>query len=118
MGNTARSFLTILANKMFIIVLCLVSNGKDLVLSAEQLQVSDTDVRQSEELVDFMDKNSGPKEPFILRLMFECILELAELDKEYMGFYTHGYIMNDPYMTSFPTTVGFQMLSSWNLDTM
>ena len=52
-----------------------VSNGKDMVLAPKQLQALYTDVRHWEKLVVFINKNSSPKEPYILRSMFQCTLE-------------------------------------------
>jgi hypothetical protein len=54
-----------------------------------------TDVRHWEEFVDFVDKNGGPKESYILKLMFKCTLEHDELEAEFMGIYKHGQIMNN-----------------------
>jgi len=46
-------------------------------------------------LVDFIDKNGGPKEAYILTLMFKCTLEQDELEEEYMGIYKHRQMVND-----------------------
>jgi hypothetical protein len=54
-----------------------------------------TDVRHWEEIVDFVDKNGGPKESYILKLIFKCTLEQDELEEEFMGIYKHGQIVND-----------------------
>jgi len=48
------------------------------------------------ELVDFIDKHSGPKEPYILTSMFKCTFEQDELKEEYVGIYKHGQMINDP----------------------
>jgi len=77
-------------------VISWVSNGKDMVLALKHLQASYTDVRHWEELVDFIDKNGGPKEPYVLKSMFKCTLEQEELEEEYMGIYKHGQMINDP----------------------
>jgi hypothetical protein len=53
------------------------------------------DVRHWEELVDFIDKNGGSKEPYILTYIFKCTLEQDELEEEYMGIYKHGQMIND-----------------------
>jgi len=66
-----------------------------MVPDPKQLQASYTDVRHWEELVDFIDKNGGPKEPYILTLMFKCTLEQDKLEEEYMGIYIHGQMIND-----------------------
>jgi len=47
-------------------------------------------VRHWEELNDIIDKNGGPKEPYIMKSMFKCTLKPAELEEENMGLYTHG----------------------------
>jgi len=52
-----------------------------MVLAPKQLQASYTDVRHWEELVDFIDKNGGPKELYILRSIFKCTLEQDELEE-------------------------------------
>jgi len=53
-------------------------------------------VRYWEELVDFIGKNGGLKDPYILKSMFKCTLEQDELEEEYMGIYTHRQMINDP----------------------
>ena len=74
-GQKARSNLPELPNTTYTVINSWVSNGKDTVLATKQLQASYTDVRQWEELVDFIDKNGGPKEPYVLKSMFRCTLE-------------------------------------------
>jgi hypothetical protein len=81
---------------MFTVMIHLVSNGKDMVLAPNKLQASYTDVRHWGELVDFFDKNGGPKEPYILRSMFKCTLEQNQLKEEYMRIYKHRQMINDP----------------------
>jgi len=71
-------------------------NGKDFSLSPKQLLALYTDVRHWDELVEFMDENGGPKEPYILTSMFKCILEQDRMDKEYIGSYTHGNMIHYP----------------------
>jgi hypothetical protein len=61
-----------------------------------QLQASYTDVRHWEELIDFIEKNCGPKEPYCLTALYKCNLTQEELDEEYMGLYAPGQMMNDP----------------------
>jgi len=71
-------------------------NGKDFVIAPKQLQASYTDVRHWEELLDFINKNGGLKEPYSLRSMFKCTLEQDELEEGYMGIYKHGQMIDDP----------------------
>jgi len=54
------------------VVICRVSNVKDIVLSPNQLQAAYTDVRHWEELIDFINKNGRPKEPYTLTSRFKC----------------------------------------------
>jgi len=96
MGSKARSNLPELPNTTFTVMIHWVMNGKDVVLAPKQLQASYTDVRHWEELVDFIDKNGGPKEPYILTSMFKWSLEQDELEEEYRGIYTHRQMINDP----------------------
>jgi hypothetical protein len=70
----ARSNLPELPNTPFTFMIPLVLNGKNMVLAPNQLQASYTNVRHREELVDYINKNGRPKEPYILRSMFKCIL--------------------------------------------
>ena len=67
-----------------------------MVLAPKQLQASYTDVRHSELPLDFIDKNGGQKEPYILTSMFKCTLEQHQLEEEYMESYTHGQMINNP----------------------
>jgi hypothetical protein len=95
-SKKARSNLPELPNTTFMVVICRVSNGKDIVLSPNQLQAAYTDVRHWEELIDFINKNGRPKEPYTLTSRFKCTLEKDELDEEYMGLYTNGQMITDP----------------------
>ena len=95
-SNKARSNLPELPNTTFMVVICRVSNGNDIVLSPNQLQAAYTDVRHWDELIDFIIKNGRPTEPYILTSKFKCTLEQAELDEEYMGLYTNEQIITDP----------------------
>jgi len=95
-GKSLRSNLPQLPNTMFMVVIRWVSNGNDFVHSPKQLQASFTDVRQWEELVDYINNNGDPKGPYILTSMFKCTLEQDNLDGQYMGLYTHGQMINYP----------------------
>jgi hypothetical protein len=66
-----------------------------MVLAPKQLQVWFTDVRHWEELVDFIDNNCGPKEPYVLKSRLKCFLEQDQLEEEDMGIFKHGQIIND-----------------------
>jgi len=74
LGNMTRSHLPQWRKTMIMVVIRWVSIGKDMVLAPKQLQAMCTDVRQWEELIDFIDKNRGPKEPYILTSMFKCTM--------------------------------------------
>ena len=95
-SKKARSNLPELPNTTFMVVICRVSNGNDIVLSPNQLHAAYTDVRHWDELIDFINKNGRPTEPYILTSKFKCTLEQAELDEEYMGLYTNEQIITDP----------------------
>jgi len=96
MGNQARSTLPEMPNTMFTCRIRWVSNGKDMVLAHNQLQASYTEVRHWAHLIDFIDNNGGPKEPYILTSMFRCTLEQDKLEKVYLGLYKHRQMINDP----------------------
>ena len=53
-------------------------------------------MRHWEELIDFIDQHGGPKEPYIMTLMFKWTLEQAKLEEEYLGSYIHGQMIMDP----------------------
>jgi len=61
-----------------------------------QFEASYPDVRHWEELIDFIEKNCSPKEPYCLTALYKCNLTQEELDEEYMGLCVPGQMMNDP----------------------
>jgi len=63
-----------------------------------QLQASYIDGRYREELVEFIERNCGPNEPYCLTVIYKCNLTQEELNKENMRLYAPGQRMNDaPY---------------------
>jgi hypothetical protein len=95
-SKQVRSNLPKLPNTTFMVVIRWVMNGMDMVLAPKQLQALYTKVRHWEELIDFIDKNGGPKKSYIMTSMFTRTLEQDELDEEYMGIYTNGEMIVDP----------------------
>ena len=93
--NTARGNVPVLPNTTFLVVICQVPNCNNDPTSSMQLQASYTDVKHWEELIDFIEKNCGPKEPYCLTALFECNLTQEDLDEECMGLYALGQMMND-----------------------
>jgi hypothetical protein len=85
-----------LPNTTFTVEIHRVSYGKDMVLAAKQLHASYTDVKDWQQLVEFVNKYRGPKELYILRSMIKCTLEQYELEEEYMGIYKHRQMITDP----------------------
>jgi hypothetical protein len=81
---------------MSMVVICSVSKGSDIVLFPTQLQATYTDVRQWEELMDFINKNKHLKEPYTLTSRVKCTLENDTFEAEYMGLYPHGQLRQDP----------------------
>jgi len=53
-------------------------------------------VRHWEELINFINRNRGPKEPYILTSRFKFTLEEDKLDEEYLELYTNGQMTMDP----------------------
>jgi hypothetical protein len=94
-GNKARGNLLELPNTTFMVVIRRVPNGDNDQTSSMQLQASYTDVRHWEELIDFIEQNCSPKEPYSLTAIYKCNLTQEELDEEYMGLYAPGQTMND-----------------------
>jgi hypothetical protein len=84
-SNMARSNLPERPNTTFMVVICQVLNGQDIVLSTNQLQAAYPNVRHQEELIDFININGRMKEPYTVTLTFRCTLEKDQLDEEYMG---------------------------------
>jgi hypothetical protein len=95
-GPQARSNLPELPNTTFTVMIHWVSHGKDMVLAPKQLQAVYTDEMHWVELVDFIDKNGGHKEPYNLRSMFKCTVEQDVFEEEYMGIFKHEQMINDP----------------------
>jgi hypothetical protein len=80
----------------FMVVIRQVPNRNNDRTSSMRLQASYTDVRHWEELIDFIEKICVPKEPYCLTACNKRNLAQEEVDKEYMGLYALGQIMNDP----------------------
>jgi hypothetical protein len=95
-GKKARGNVPELPNSTFMVVIRQVPNGNNDPTSSMQFQALYTDVRHWEELIDFIEKNCGPKEPYCLTALYKCNLTQEELDEEYMGLYAPGQMMNDP----------------------
>jgi len=95
-GNKARGNVPELPNTTFMVVIRRVPNGNNDPTSSMQFQASYTDVRHWEELIDFIEKSCGPKDPYCLTALYKCNLTQEELDEQYMGLYAPGQMMNDP----------------------
>ena len=92
----ARCNLPKLPNTTFMVVICRVQNSNNDKTPSMQLQALYTDVGHWEELIDFIEQNCGPKEPYCLTTIYKCNLTQGKLDEEYMGLYALGQMMNDP----------------------
>jgi hypothetical protein len=66
MGQKAKSNLPELPNRTFIIVIRQVLNGNNDQICSVQHHALYPDVRHWEELIDFIEKKCGPKEPCCL----------------------------------------------------
>jgi hypothetical protein len=102
MGNKARSIVSGLPSTTFMVVIHRVPNGKDDKTSCMQVQASYTDVRHWEELIDFIEKMSGAKEPYCMTALYRCNLMQEELDEKYMGLYALGQMLKDPLYGQIP----------------
>ena len=85
-----------LPNSTVKIVIRRVLNSNNHQTSINQLQALYTDVRHWEELIEFTERNCGPKEPYCLTVLYKYNLTQEYLDKEYMGLYAPGQMMNGP----------------------
>jgi len=94
-GIKVRGNLPELRNTTFMVVIHWMPDGNKAQTSSNHLQVSYTDVRQWEELLDFIKQKCSPKEPYCLTAIYKCTLTREGLDEEYMGLYAHGQMMND-----------------------
>jgi hypothetical protein len=95
-GKKARGDVPELPNTTFMVVIHRVLNSNNDPTSSMRFQASYTDVRYWEELIDFITKNCSPKEPYCLTALYKCNLTQEQLDKEYMGSYAPGQMMNNP----------------------
>jgi len=66
LGKQVKGNLPELSNTTFFIVINRVPNDNNDQTSSNQLQASYTDVRHREELIDFIEQNCSPKEPYCL----------------------------------------------------
>jgi len=94
-GNKARGNVSELPNTTYMVVIHRVLNGNHDQTSSMQLQASYTDVRHCEELIDFIETNCAPNDPYCLTALYKCNLMQKKLDEEYMGLYAPGQMMND-----------------------
>jgi len=83
-------------NTTFMVVIRQVPNSNNDPTSSNQFQPLYPDVRYWEELIDFIQKNCSPTEPYCLTVLYKCNLTQEELDEEYIGLYAPGQMMNDP----------------------
>ena len=96
MGKKATGNLPQLPKRTFMVVICRVRSGNNDLTSSMKLEASYPDVSHWEELIDFIEKNCGPKDPYCLTAIYKCTLLQEELYEEYMRFYAPGQMMNDP----------------------
>jgi len=94
--NNASDNVPEVPDTTFKVVIWWVPNGNTDQTSSIQLQASHTVVRHWEELIDFIEENCCPKEPYCLTAIYKCNLTQEEWDEEYMGLDTPGQTMNDP----------------------
>jgi len=83
-ANIVKGNLSELQQTTFMVVIPQVPNSNNNRTSSMQLQASYTDVTHWEELIDFIKKQFGPKEPYCLAVIYKCIMIQEALDKEYI----------------------------------
>jgi len=93
-GEQSERYLPELPNTTLTVVIRQVSNGNNDQTSSNQLQSLYTDVKNWEELIDFIEQNCSPKEPYCLTAIYKCNLTQEQLDEEYVGLYMLGQMMN------------------------
>ena len=92
----AKRYVPEFPNTTCMIVIRRVPNGNNDQTSSNQLQALYTDLKHWEELIDFIEKNCPPNEPYYLIGIYKCNLTQKELDEECMGLYTPRQMMNNP----------------------
>ena len=117
-GKTARGNLPELPNTTFMVVIRRLSNGNNDQTSSMQLQASYSDVRHSEELIDFLENPCRAIEPYCLTRYTNATWLRKNWTKS-IWHYTHRCkCWMTLYLVRFHTTVPFLTPSSWNWDTM
>ena len=76
--NQVPGNVPVLPNTTFMVVIHRVPNGNNDPTSSMQLQASYTDVKHWEELIDFIERNCGPKELYCLTALYKCNLTQDE----------------------------------------
>ena len=73
---------------MFMVVICRMLNGNNIILSPNQPQAAYNDVRHWDKLIDFINKNGRLTEPYILTSKFKCTLvSRCKKIRRYFGRY-------------------------------
>jgi hypothetical protein len=67
-----------------------VPNGDNDETSSHHFKAWYRDVRNWEELNDFIEKNGSPRELYCLMAKYKCNLMQEEMNEEYMGSYSPG----------------------------
>jgi hypothetical protein len=73
-----------------------VLNGNNDQTYSNQLQALFTDVRCWQQLIDFIENNYCPKEPYFATAIYQCNFMQDELDKKHVGLYAPGQMMIVP----------------------
>jgi hypothetical protein len=89
-GKKATANVPDLPNRTFMVVIRRVLNGNNNPTSSMQFQALYTDVRRWKELIDLIEINCSPKQPYGLTAFRKCNLTQDEWDEEYMGLYAPG----------------------------
>ena len=95
-GNKARGNARELPNSTFMIVIPREPNCTNDQTPSMQLQASYSDVRHREALIDFIEQNCSPQEPYCLNAIYTWNMMREESHDEYMGSYAPGQMRNDP----------------------
>jgi hypothetical protein len=90
MGNTATGNLPGMQNTTFMVVFRRLPNGNNDHTSSMQLQALYTDLTHWAELIDFVEQNCNPEEPYSLTAIIQMQLDAGRIGSRVYGIMLTG----------------------------